>query len=99
MVESTDSYAINTFFEKPAEQLITFRDDKAPIGPDDWSPTKCTQADFAPSNSRMKNAITNIETDTSTELNSDHSHMITELKSNYEMNENKTRGTRYLLEW
>ena len=46
MLEATDNYAMKTFFEKPGEKLITYRDDKNPDGPGDWSPTKFAQVEF-----------------------------------------------------
>ena len=47
MLEVTDNYAMNTFFTKPDNKLITLRDKKDPEGADDWSPIKSAQLAFA----------------------------------------------------
>jgi len=79
---------VNTFFQKDPKQLITYRDKM--VGPDEWNPTNYAQIDFIIANRRCKNAVTNVFSDTDTELNSDHFPLIAELRFKLKSNKQRT---------
>ena len=73
---SHDMAARSTFFEKPAEQLVTYK----AVGVKEWKPPwqihKFTQMDFFLINSKWKNSITNTTTTNAHAVETDHKPMI-----------------------
>ena len=71
----------NTFFTKPNEKLITYREKAADVENEDWENRYAfAQIDFLWIMERRRNAIKNEETDTHTKFPSDHYPLIATLK-------------------
>ena len=77
----TDSFAINTFFQKPPSKGVTYRKKTPNDGMAlDWNPTDFFTLAFVVANSKAKKCVVNCESDTSTELNTDHLPLIATIR-------------------
>ena len=81
--------AKNTFFEKPVEQLVTYK----AVGVKTWKPPwqihKYAQMDYFLINSQRKNSITNITTTVVHAVDTDHKLLIA--SANFKLKANATR--------
>ena len=90
---NTDSITINTFFEKPDEQLRTYKVNKNNLGPP-YNRTKYETLDYILVPNRWKNTFKNVEADPNTYVDSDHFCLLADIQIKLKANHSQQKIQR-----